>query len=247
MFRTSKGDSKKAPNLLHVLYQLQHDQGARPEKVDGTGLSPYLVILRRWQSERLAQTYSDLLSTEQTRPACRFFLEEIYSARDFTQRDADFDRLHTLLSRFLPEKMLQPLSESLDLNHLSSQLDSALLNVLVEENGFHGDLTPEMYVAAYRRCDNYPLRVEQIERLVAILTEIGAGTKLPLVKIGLKLAKKPAFTAGWQELYGFLERGYAAFKPMQDVAAFAERVRTRELMILDRIYSRHPHPFDLNN
>ena len=51
--------------------------------------------------------------------------------------------------------------------------------------------------------------------------------------------------AGWHELQGFLERGYAAFKHMKGAEEFLNTIETRETGILDRIYAGDPDPFDL--
>ncbi len=101
--------------------------------------------------------------------------------RDFSQRDKDFEHLYELLSRFLPHAMLRLLHEAISLNQMTNDLDRRLLQVLEDHLGVEVLLSEESYAQAYRQCDNYAERLEQIERLVAIVREIGAGAQLRVV------------------------------------------------------------------
>jgi hypothetical protein len=51
----------------------------------------------------------------------------------------------------------------------------------------------------------------------------------------MKMVRGPAQRAGWIELYDFLERGYAAFRQIQDTQAFVDTIANRERQILDLI------------
>ena len=233
---------RKPPKILKAVFDLQHREDVRPRLPEDQALDPQLAALRDWQARRLARTYADLLNDPEYAPACRFFLSEIYAARDFSQRDASGEQLYRLLRRYLPDEMLRPLTEALALNRLTNALDADLLQALRSIGGAEA-ITGEAYASAYRLCDNYEERVNQIERIGAILREVGAGARLPLVGFTLRAARLPARRAGWVELYDFLFRGYQAFQPMKDTGFFVDTIEQRERLLLDRIYSRHPDPF----
>jgi len=232
----------KPPKVLKAVLSLQNDEEARLRRAEARALDPGLAVLRAWQSQRLARTYADLLDDPAYAPACRFFLSEIYAARDFSQRDAGGEQLFALLRRYLPEEMLRPLAEALALNRLTNELDAKLLQALLSL-GAAEEITEAAYAEAYRLCDNYEERVSQIERIGSILREVGFGARLPLVGITLKAARLPASRAGWDELYNFLVSGYQAFRPMKDAGFFVDTIERRERLLLDRIYARHPDPF----
>lgn len=232
-------------NLLHALYHLQKQADVRPDEVEKTESDQNLMILRAWQSQRLASTYKDLLQQPDSSPACRFFLEEIYGPHDFSQRDRDAEKLHELLTRVLPAGMLWVLAETIHLNRLSKYLDEQLLRALVTGLDWQGELTPEIYTQGYRWCDNYLERKEQIELLARILKEVAIGAENKITGITLRLARVPAQAAGWDALYGFLERGYNAFKPVKDKHAFGETIYRREMDLLERIFAGEPNPFGL--
>lgn len=228
---------KRRPNIIQILFNLQRQDEGKHLPAPERALDPGMVLLRDWQSRRLARTYADLLLNPEFSAASRFFLSDIYAARDFSQRDQDFERLHELLARFLPPSSLQLLKDGLESNRLSNELDHHLLQVLVDRLGMGEVLSSGMYAEAYRLCDNYAERKCQIAQITKIIQEIGVGARLPLVGISLRLARKPAEAAGWFELYDFLERGYAAFRPMKDVETFARTIEQRETDLLERIYA----------
>ncbi|MGW8249609.1 MAG: FFLEELY motif protein, partial [Anaerolineales bacterium] len=172
---------KRTPrfNILKLLADLQKNGSAPPEDMHQLGLDSRLALLRNWQLERLSATYADFLADSRYQPACRFFMDEIYAPRDFSRRDHQFEHLYAMLARFLPAWMLRVMRDAIDLNNLTGELDDRLLQVLVNEMGMQEQLTFEMYAEAYRQCENYPLRLQQIEMLADIVREVGQGAKLP--------------------------------------------------------------------
>jgi hypothetical protein len=236
-------DKPRPPDVARLLRDLQSSDELRHQPVAAAGLDPHLALLRQWQSDRLAQTYADLLDNKQFSAACQFFLSDIYAPRDFTQRDHDVERLHAWLSRVVPASMLKLLTDVVELNALSNALDQRLVRQLVEALGVTDRLSPELYAEGYRQCDNYADRTRQIDLIAEVVGQVGEGARHRMVGAAVKLVQGPAKRAGWLELYGFLERGYAAFRPMRDVKLFVDTIRERETRILDQIYARSPDPF----
>lgn len=132
----------------------------------------------------------------QFQPACTFFLEDIYAPRDFSQRDFDVERIHSYLSRFLPAATIRLLTDTVELNHLTNQLDHELMKALFEKLGVTDAITPDLYAQGYRTCDNYAERLQQIELTIAILREVGAGARHPLVGTAIRIGSGPAKKAG---------------------------------------------------
>ena len=233
----------KLPNAGQLLHDLQHNQELRHQPVLATELDPHLALLRKWQSERLAHTYADLLTDKRYRPACLFFLSDIYAPRDFSQRDHDVERIHAFLSRVVPAQMLQLLTDVVELNSLTNALDQKLVQVLVNQLNVTDTITSELYAEGYRICDHYAKRIRQIDLITRVAAQVGEGARLMVVGAAMKLVRGPAHRAGWAELYDFLEHGYGAFKQMRDVKNFVQLVEQREKRILNQIFSGHPDPF----
>jgi hypothetical protein len=240
MARESLGFAKTIQSLSN-LHTYKQDQPTVKTK----GLDPTLILLRNWQSERLKRTHADLLTSARYGPACRFFVDEIYAARDFSQRDQDIEYLYSVMSSFVPDFLLGLVRKAIQINDLSVALDRSLLKALVEDLGMTDTLTPELYAEGYRICDNYTERAQQIDLLVEIGRQVDLATRLPLIGTTLRLAGRPARLAGWGELHDFLEGGYQAFKHMRRAGNFLKIIRQREIDILDRIFSEDPNPFSI--
>ncbi len=235
----------QSAKFVETLTFLAHIEKHQPA-ASGQQLPPSLALLRTWQTHRLTHTHADLLADRRYGPACRFFLSDIYAARDFSQRDQDIEHLHAVMSRFLPDFLLSLVRKTIEMNSLTNELDQALLHALVEDLGVKDAIPPEQYAEAYRICNNYAARVRQIDLVVEVGRQVELGTRLPLVGATLRLARHPARHAGWNELQDFLERGYHAFKQMGGGArTFLETIQRREMRILDNIYAAQIDPFDL--
>jgi hypothetical protein len=234
-------------DTIRSLANLRQYRQNRPPPASG-GLDASLAMLRAWQSARLAHTHADLLASPHFGPACQFFLDTIYAPRDFRQRDHDAEYLYALMARFLPDFMLSAARKAIELNHLTNQLDQGLLKALVEDLGVTDTITPQLYAEAYRICDNYAERAEQINLMVALGRQVELGTRIPMVGTTLRLARHPARRAGWNEVQDFLEAGYKAFKHMgANAKLFLNTLRQREMHILDNIFAGAPDPFDLSD
>lgn len=231
----------KPADVLRHLQSLQHHR-----KVQGGQLDPKLALLREWQSRRLESTYADLLAAPRYAAACRFFLTDIYAARDFSQRDHDLTEMYAFMQRFIPANLLKPLTLTVEVYALTQDLDAALLEVLVNRLGMTDTLSAEQYAEAYRICDNQDDRQYQIDLIYAVGKSLDEVVSLPLSGWALELARGPALRAGWVELTDFIERGYEAFKQMRGARYFLRTIRAREMHILNRIFARHPQPFDIS-
>ena len=227
-------------SVLEDIKRLKH------ERVEAVLLDPKVALLRRWQSRRLACTYSDLLNHPRYRPACLFFLDDIYAARDFSQRDHDIRQMYNLARRVIPEGVLRPMTLTVKLHDLTEELDQQLLDVLVKSIGITDHISEEQYVEAYRLCDNYDVRVQQIDMIYEINERLLKIVRSPLTTATLMFARGPIRNAGYVEMVDFLDRGYKAFKHMRGSHYFGKTIKKREMRILDRIYARDPDPFQCN-
>lgn len=231
-------DSKATiADVFHGIEQAKH------ETVEPQPLAPELALLREWQVRRLTRTYADMLNSARYQPSCDFFINHIYAARDFSQRNHDLQTLYDTLRLLVPETMIRPLSLAIELNGQTEELDRQLAEILVQQLGIRDKLTVALYAEAYRRCDNYDARVRQIDMIVNMGMRVEAMVNFPFSSTLVKLGRVPAANAGQSELMAFLEVGYWAFKKMHGAKAFLATIHSREIDILNRIYASDPDPF----
>ena len=86
--------------------------------------------VKSWQSQRLQQTYPDLLASPRYGPACRFFLDELYGAKDFSQRDNEALRVVPKLARMLPDRAIETMALAVELDELSETLDARVAGLI---------------------------------------------------------------------------------------------------------------------
>lgn len=240
-------DQRTTPDATRLLHDLQHSDALQRQPVAGVALEPSLALLRTWQTQRLAQTYADLLADPSSRPALCFFLSDLYAPRDFSQRDHDIEQIYAFLSQVFPAQTLQVLATIIALNRLTARLDNDLCRALVDQLGVTDAIAVVQYAEGYRICTNYEARVQQLDLITEVLTRVGTGSRLPIVGLAMRLAWFPARQTGWGELYDVLKRGYAAFKQLDAVPAFVAIIAQRERRILDQIYAGCPEPFTLGS
>ena len=88
-FTPLMSNSKRSPNPLKILSHLKKTDDGERKIVDARSLDPQLFLLREWQTNRLKKTYANFYNDPQYLLAIEFFLNDIYSPRDFSQRDLD--------------------------------------------------------------------------------------------------------------------------------------------------------------
>ena len=236
-----------AGDAAHLLTHLAQARPGHHRVVEARQLLPETALLRRFQAQRLARTHADLLASPRFGPAAHFFLSDVYGPRDFSQRDADLQRFYEGVRKVLPERAVAVLADVIQLSAMTNDLDERLIRALVDELGVTDTITLEQYAAAYRLCDNYDERQQQL----ALIEEIGRGIdrmiKIPFIAIALRLAHTPAVMAGWGELQSYLERGFSAFKHMKGADDFLAAIIGREIRILDAIFANAQDPFGVTS
>lgn len=183
-------------------------------------------VVQNWQRRRFRRTYADFAARETDRPACEFFLQELYGGLNFRDRDEDVSRVEPIMSRLLPDSALTALSEALQLQRLSLDLDLQMAKQLqrLETN----EIDDALYVQLYRAVGRKPERELQIDLTRKLGHELQWLTRTPLLLGLVKAVRKPAVAAGYGRLQAFLEEGLAAFRELQDPQQFVEAIFQRE-------------------
>lgn len=204
--------------------------------------SAELRRLQRWQGARLAASFADLLADPNTRPAAEFFLNDLYSDRDFSQRDRDIMRVVPLMLRVLPASLLDTLADAIALGALSHAFDLRVLRALVA-SGQHECIDDASYAAAYRAAGCARLRRRQIDLIAGIGAALGHAVRKPGVAALLRASRVPARLAGLSELQRFLEAGFVAFARLPDANAFLATIESREREVSRRLFAGEARPF----
>jgi hypothetical protein len=186
--------------------------------------------VKRWQAERLRRTYADLLAQPRLRPACEFFLAELYGAKDFSQRDQEALRVVPMLARMLPERAVTTMLLAVELDELSERLDE---RVARNVKGVVDDAT---YAAAYRAAGTRGEREHQIDTIDRIGRSLERLARIPFLAPMLHMMRGPAEVAGLGQLHRFLQSGFDAFVAMGAAGDFLDTVRARETLLMQQLF-----------
>ncbi|GAB3776227.1 hypothetical protein GCM10028796_53330 [Ramlibacter monticola] len=196
--------------------------------------------VKRLQARRFEGTYADLLADGPYRAAARFFLQELYGERDFAERDAQFARIAGAVEKLFPRDVADTAAALAQLHALTESLDHAIARAM---GPLEGDEVPT-YVRAWKAVDRRGDRRRQLETVLAIGTEMSRLTRLPGLRLMLKVMRGPASAAGMGSLQRFLESGFDTFSSVARQRGGAERfletIREREFRLMDVMFDADP-------
>jgi len=185
---------------------LRQAQAQRP------GLRDAVIRIKVLQARRFAGTYSDLLAAGPYAVAARFFLEELYSERDFAERDAQFARIAGAIERFFPSAVVQTAVSLAQLHALTESLDHAMGVAWTDLDPTAADA--RRYIDAWRSVGRRADRDAQLADVLAIGREMARLTRTPGLRTMLRMMRGPAHAAGLASLQRFLEAGFDTFAAM---------------------------------
>jgi hypothetical protein len=224
-------------DIQAILDQLRIVDTERERRHASPALAQAVQRVKHYQQLRFSHTYVDLLASERYGAAARFFLDDLYGPRDFTERDQQFARVVPALVRLFPQDIVETVYTLAELHALSEQLDSTMASYLVDT-----DIGAMGYLRAWQRTGSAAAR----ERQIALTLEIGATldrlTRKPLLRRTLHLMRGPARAAGLADLQRFLEHGFDTFKAMGGAAAFLDLVGARERALAGALFDAPEEP-----
>jgi hypothetical protein len=226
MFSASKpGPKERLASGLARVIELRRTLHADPE------VNERWLALKQWQSARLARTYPDLLASPRYRPACEFFLDEIYGARDFEARDSEALRVVPKLAMMLPERAVETMALAVELDETSESLDARMAQAI------RLPVDPERYARAYRDTGTVAERQLQIDTIDRIGRTLEKLARFPLLAGMLHMMRAPATAAGFGHLHNFLQNGFDAFVAMGRADVFLDTVRSRETALMRALFA----------
>lgn len=223
-----------AASILTDLARVEAQRAGRAVEPDGAAR---VVMLKEYQQQRFRRSYADLLDSPRYADAARFFLDELYGPRDFTQRDAQFARVVPALVRLFPREIVATVGMLARLHALSEELDSAMARQLGAT-----PIDAERYTAAWRATGRAEDRESQIVLTLAVGSELDRLTRKPLLRQTLRWMRAPAHAAGLGALQEFLELGFDTFRAMKGAEEFLGRIGANERRLAAALFGTVEDP-----
>ncbi len=193
--------------------------------------------LQKFQSERLAETYQDLMTDPQYTKIGHFFFNKLYAPEDFTFRDTSIKKLHKLLRGKIYSGIISAVSKVIELHELSDTLDDRMVTEMVAM-GIGEDMDMDDYQTVYRRLDNYDQRCYQIDLGREVTEVFYRLSQKWVVAVSLNTVRKAAHLIGMGKIINFVYEGYEGFRAIKNIDYFIETVDAREHAWHDEIWAR---------
>lgn len=210
----------------------------RARQAQAPELASAVRDIKHFQSRRFMGSYADLMRDPTVRPATQFFLDELYSPGDYSDRDAQFVRIAGTLQTIFPRPVVDTALTLALLHARTEELDHAMAEAWLAQ----GETTHEAlrYAVAWRTVGQAEARRQQLAWVMALGHDLTRFTRTPGLRTLLRLMRKPAQAAGMGALQHFLELGFDTFGALARkrgaVEGFMDTVRERESRLMDLLF-----------
>lgn len=239
-----KGDFVTLPPLMEAAETIREAVARVAALRQAAAVNPTLnsatLAVKAFQARRFAGTYADLLATDEYAGATRFFLNDLYSDKDYSLRDAQFARIAGALQRLFPKQVIATAVMLAQLHVLTEELDHqmAWAWVAYPTTGQAPD-TVLRYMACWSAVGRENDRFQQLNWVLEVGGELDRLTRTHGLRMMLRMMRRPANAAGLGSLQTFLESGFDTFASMAGgearANAFLETIRDRESTWIQRL------------
>lgn len=217
-----------------ILADLQAVAGERALRDAQPELAARVSALKSYQQQRFRRTYADLLASTRYGPAAQFFLDELYGPSDFSERDAQFEKVVPALVRLFPDEIVHTVAMLARLHAMSESLDTDMARRI-------GTGPPDRarYIDAWLATGREVEREQQIVLTLDIGAALDRYTRNIVMRNSLKLMRGPARAAGLSSLQRFLEAGFDTFRAMRGADEFLAMVGARERALCEALFAAY--------
>ncbi len=201
----------------------------RQQHAGDSALTRAIAEVKRFQARRFQSTYADLLHNPRYARAARFFLQELYSDRDYASRDQQFSRIASTIARLFPQPVVATAAALAEVHALTETLDDRMAHAWRADSlAAPQDGEPARYVRCWRQSGDRAARQHQLDMVLQLGRELDRLTRARGLRTLLRMMRRPAAAAGLDALQQFLETGFDAFAQMDGAEEFLTLVRQRE-------------------
>ena len=209
----------------------------RQLRANNAPLSAANAAIKRFQARRFQATYPDLLLSPRYQTAARFFLHELYSDKDYAERDQQFARIASTIAKLFPQSVVNTAAALAEVHALTEQLDDAMAHAyLTLQTDNQSQSEAARYIACWRRVADPAARHQQLEVVLALGQSLDSLTRKAGLRTLLKMMRGPAAAAGLGSLQKFLEVGFDAFQTMRGADEFLKLITLRETDWIQRLF-----------
>ncbi len=209
----------------------------RQQRALDAPLSAANATIKRFQAWRFQATYADLLRSPRYQTAASFFLHELYSDKDYAERDQQFARIAGTIAKLFPQSVVNTAAALAEVHALTERLDDAMALQYLALSASEPALNETArYIACWRSVADPAARYQQLEVVLALGQSLNILTRKPGLRTLLKMMRGPAAAAGLGSLQKFLESGFDAFQTMRGADEFLKLISERETHWINNLF-----------
>ncbi len=215
--------AQQIQKALQAVAELRAQHAANPP------LARASAAVKRFQAQRFQATYADLLHSPRYKAAAHFFLHELYSDKNYADRDQQFARIATTIARIFPQAVVNTAGALAEVHALTEKLDDLMAQQwLVDEQKTADSVAAGRYIRCWSAVADDAARQRQLAVVLDLGQSLNRLTRMPGLRTMLKMMRKPAGVAGLESLQKFLEAGFDAFATMRGADEFLALIQQRE-------------------
>lgn len=201
------------------------------------------VYVQRWQILRMKAMHAELFEQPQNQALVNFLLNRLYSLRDMKVLAYQIKKAlneQVSLDRFLPASVREAAEIGFQLACITISLDEEIAIYCMEHG--HERLTEEILRVASLELNHFQMRNKQLMMLARLAEILQSFGKSFLIQSAFKLAKRPAYSRGFAQLYDYMDEGFRAVKATPQARQFFESFISQEKLLVLRVHEGHPTP-----
>lgn len=221
----------------HIRQALESVAYFRRQRANDSLLAEANAEIKHFQARRFRATYPDLLNSPRYKAAASFFLYELYSDKDYSERDQQFARIAGTIAKLFPQMVVNTAAALADVHALTERLDDLMARRWMASAASNPGLSREArYIECWRSVPDAQARQQQLQVVLALGQSLNDLTRKPGLRTLLKMMRGPASAAGLASLQAFLETGFDAFAAMRGADEFLKLIKERETQWLQRLF-----------
>ena len=164
--------AQKIQDSLQVVSQLRQQHASQP------ALARAGAEVKRFQARRFQATYADLLHNPRYKTAAAFFLQELYSDRDYASRDQQFARIADTIARLFPQSVVHTAAALAEVHALTETLDDLMARAWqADASALLKSSESARYVRCWRQSGDRAARQHQLEVVLQLGQELDRLTR----------------------------------------------------------------------
>ena len=226
------------PSANNIHLALQGVAQLRRQHLADPPLARASAEIKRCQARRFQATYADMLQSPRYKTAAAFFLHELYSDMDYAERDQQFARIATTISKLFPQAVVNTAAALAEVHALTESLDDLMARQWLQSQTSDPDLNPHArYIHCWRRVADAPTRHRQLDVVLDLGEQLSRLTRRPGLRTLLRMMRQPANAAGLSSLQRFFEAGFDAFAQMRGADEFFKLIQQRETVWIASLFT----------